>query len=96
MTRLAIRLGAHIADELEVLDMPASTLATELDIPANRIPEIIRGRRGITVDTAIRLGLWSRTSPEFWMNLQKNYELRLAETEHGDEIRRNVTPRRAA
>lgn len=96
MTRPAIHPGQHIADELEALDMSASTLARELDIPANRITEIIRGRRGITADTAIRLGLWSRTSPEFWMNLQKNYELRLAETEHGDEIRRNVAPRQAA
>jgi addiction module HigA family antidote len=96
MTRPAIHPGQHIADELEALDMSASTLARELDIPANRITEIIRGRRGITADTAIRLGLWSSTSPELWMNLQKNYELRLAETEHGDEIRQSVTPRRAA
>lgn len=96
MTRPAIHPGAHIADELEALDMSASTLAKDLGISPNRITEIIRGRRGITADTAIRLGLWSDTSPEFWMNLQKNYELRLTETEHGDEIRRSVTPRRAA
>jgi len=96
MTRPAIHPGAHIADELEALDLSASTLARDLGIPSNRITEIIRGRRGITADTAIRLGLWSRTSPEFWMNLQKNYELRQAELEHGDEIRRSVAPRRAA
>ena len=57
MTRPAIHPGQHIADELEALDMSASTLARELDIPANRITEIIRGQRGITADTAIRLGL---------------------------------------
>ncbi len=96
MTRPAIHPGQHIADELEELDMSASTLANDLGIPTNRITEIIRGRRGITADTALRLGLWSRTSPEFWMNLQKNYELRLAEIEHGEEIRRSVTPRHAA
>ena len=96
MTRPAIHPGEHIADELEALDMSASTLARELGIPANRVTQIIRGRRGITADTAIRLARWFQTSPELWMNLQKNYELRLAELEHGDEIRRNVTPRRAA
>ena len=96
MTRPAIHPGEHVADELEALDMSASTLARDLGIPSNRITEIIRGRRGITADTAIRLGIWSRTSPAFWMNLQKNYELRLSENEHGDEIRRKVTPRRAA
>ncbi|MDQ3539942.1 MAG: HigA family addiction module antitoxin [Chloroflexota bacterium] len=85
MTRPAIHPGEHIADELEALDMSASTLARELGIPSNRITEIIRGRRGITADTALRLGIWSRTSPEFWMNLQKDYE-----------IRRSVTPRHAA
>ncbi len=96
MTRPAIHPGAHIADELEALATSASTLARELGIPANRITGIIRGRSGITADTAIRLALWSGTSPELWMNLQKTYELRLAETEHGDEIRRSVTPRWAA
>ena len=96
MTRPAIHPGEHIADELEALDMSASTLARELGIPANRVTQIIRGRRGITADTAIRLARWFQTSPELWMNLQKNYELRLAELEHGEEIRRNVTPRRAA
>ncbi len=96
MIRPAIHPGEHIADEFEALDMSASTLAKDLGIPPNRITEIIRGRRGITADTALRLGIWSRTSPEFWMNLQKNYELRLSENEHGDEIRRSVTPRHAA
>ncbi len=96
MTRPAIHPGEHIADELKALDMSASSLARELGIPANRVTEIIRGRRGITADTAIRLARWSRTSPDLWMNLEKNYELRLAKLEHGDEIRRKVTPRRAA
>lgn len=96
MTRSAIHPGEHIADEPDFLDMSASILARDLGIPSNRITGIIRGRRGITADTAIRLGVWSETSPEFWMNLQKNYELRLSENEHGDEIRRSVTPRQAA
>ena len=96
MTRPAIHPGEHIADELEFLGMSASELAKELGIPTNRITEIVRGRRGITADTALRLGQWFGTSPEFWMNLQKTYELRLAEAEHGEKIRQTVTPRNAA
>lgn len=96
MTRPAIHPGEHIADELEALGMSASQLARELDIPTNRLTEIIRGRRGISADTALRLARWMGTSPQFWMNLQRNYELRLAEQEHGDEIRERVRPRSEA
>jgi len=96
MARPAIHPGEHLADELEYLGISASELAKNLGIPTNRITEIIRGRRGLTADTALRLGRWFGTSPEFWMNLQKTYELRLAEEEHGDEIRQTVIPRNAA
>lgn len=96
MTRPAIHPGAHIANELEELNMSAAQLARELDIPANRLTEIIRGRRGISADTALRLAHWLGTTPQLWMNLQKNYELRLAMNEHGEEIARTVRPRTAA
>jgi addiction module HigA family antidote len=96
MPRPAIHPGVHIANELEELNMSAAALARELDIPANRVTEIIRGRRGITADTALRLARWLGTSPQLWMNLQKNYELRLAIDEHGEEIERTVKPRQAA
>lgn len=76
--------------------MSAAQLASELGIPANRLTEIIRGRRGISADTALRLARWLGTTPELWMNLQKNYELRLAIQEHGEEIERQVRPRVAA
>lgn len=76
--------------------MPASQLARDLDIPANRLTEIIRGRRGVSADTALRLARWMDTSPQFWMNLQRNYELRPAEQEHGDEIRERVRLRTEA
>jgi plasmid maintenance system antidote protein VapI len=59
----------------------------------NRITGIIHGQRGITADTALRLGHWFGTSPQFWMNLQQNYELRLAESQVGAKIA--VLPRRA-
>ncbi len=96
MTRPAIHPGAHIANELEALNMSAAQLARELGIPANRLTEIIRGRRGVSADTALRLARWLGTTPQLWMNLQKNYELRLAMNEHGDEIARTVRPRTAA
>jgi addiction module HigA family antidote len=92
MPRIAIHPGEHIADELEAQGLSASELARILHIPANRLTEIIRGRRGISADTALRLAWWLGTSPEYWMNLQRNYELRLAEAAHGEEIRREITP----
>jgi len=62
-------------------DLPinANTLARALEVPANRLTAIIKGQRGITGDTAVRLATFFNTSAEFWMNLQKTYELRLAE-----------------
>jgi len=92
----AIHPGEHIAAELSELNMTASELARALGIPANRITEILRGRRGVTADTALRLSRWLGTSPEFWMNLQQIYELRLAKETHGAEIERTVTPHVAA
>lgn len=96
MPRQPTHPGEHIAVELEELGMSATQLARELGIPPNRVTEIIRGRRGVTADTALRLAAWLGTTPEFWMNLQKNYELRTAELERGDEIRRTVRRHGAA
>jgi antitoxin HigA-1 len=78
MARLLIHPGEHLADELQALGLSANQLAKELGVPTNRITQIIRGQRGISGDTALRLGRWFGTGPDLWMNLQKNYELRLA------------------
>ena len=67
--------------------MSAAALARQIEVPTNRITEIANGRRAITGDTALRLGNFFGTSPEFWLNLQKIYELRLAEEESGKGIR---------
>jgi plasmid maintenance system antidote protein VapI len=64
-----------------------------LGVPTNRITQIINGQRAITAETALRLGQWFGTSPDFWLNLQKQYELRLAEQEYGQQIRETVSPR---
>ncbi len=88
MARILIHPGEHLADELQAMGLSANRLAKELGVPTNRITEIIRGKRGISGDTALRLGRWFGTGPEIWMNLQKNYELRLAEQEIGEELKK--------
>ncbi|XUM23237.1 HigA family addiction module antitoxin [Bradyrhizobium oligotrophicum S58] len=94
MARSPIHPGAHLAEELEGLGMSAAELSRQLDVPVNRITAIINGQRGITADTALRLGHWFGSSPEFWLNLQKIYELRLAQQEIGDALKK--LPTRAA
>jgi antitoxin HigA-1 len=86
MARTSIHPGEHLAEELEELKMSAAELARQIDVPVNRVTEIINGQRSITADTAIRLGHWFGTSPEFWLNLQKLYELRVAQEEIGANV----------
>jgi antitoxin HigA-1 len=93
MPRTPIHPGEHLAEELRQLGISAAELARQVDVPVNRITGIINGQRGITADTALRLGHWFDTSPQFWMNLQQQYELRLAEEEVGAQVA--SLPRRA-
>ncbi|MEA5566497.1 MULTISPECIES: HigA family addiction module antitoxin [unclassified Anabaena] len=90
MARSPIHPGEILADEIIELSMTASDLARVLHVPKNRITEIINGRRGITADTALRLGQYFGTGGEFWLNLQKNYELKLAEQTVGKTIRETI------
>ena len=92
MPRTPIHPGEHLAEELRELGLSAAELSRQIDVPVNRITGIIHGQRGITADTALRLGHWFGTTPQFWMNLQQNYELRLAESQIGAKIA--VLPRR--
>jgi antitoxin HigA-1 len=87
MARSAIHPGEHLAEQLEVLDMSAAELARKLRVPANRITEILNGQRSVTGDTALRLGHFFHTSPEFWLNLQSIYDLRVAAEKSGDAIK---------
>jgi addiction module HigA family antidote len=87
MTVVAIHPGEHLAEELRELDMSASSLARQLDVPTNRITEILGGRRAVTGDTALRLAHFLGTTPEFWLNLQSLYEIRLAQRKSGKAIR---------
>jgi antitoxin HigA-1 len=96
MTRPAIHPGEILADELKELNISAAELARILHVPTNRITQILRGQRAITADTALRLGQWFGTGPELWINLQKSYELRLAEQQVGEEIQRSIQCRLAS
>ncbi len=86
MPRAPIHPGEHLAEELRELGVTAAELSRQIDVPVNRITGIIHGQRGITADTALRLGHWFGTAPQFWMNLQQLYELRLAQNAVGAEI----------
>lgn len=88
--------GEILREELEELGMSAKAIARELGVPQNRISDILRGRRGITADTALRLARYFNTTPLLWLNLQKAYELRKAELQAGKDIAKQVKPRQEA
>ncbi len=82
-------------DFMEPLNLSANALANALHVPANRITGILHATRGITADTALRLARYFGTTPQFWMNLQRNHELRRAEAESGARIREEIVTRPA-
>ena len=87
MARSAIHPGEHLAEQLKELGMSAAELGRQLKVPTNRITGILNGQRAISGDSALRLAHFFGTSAEFWLNLQKLYELRLAEQKAGAVIR---------
>jgi len=86
MARTPIHPGEHLAEELRELGVSAAELARQIAVPVNRITGILNGQRGITADTALRLAHWFGTSAEFWLNLQKLYELRSAQARIGEMV----------
>ena len=74
-----IHPGEILKDELEELNMNASTLAKMLLVPPNRVIDIIKGKRSVTADTALRLSRFFGTTAEFWLNLQSAYDLKMEE-----------------
>ena len=91
MARTPIHPGEHLAEELKELGISAAELARQIDVPVNRVTGIINGQRAITADTALRLGHWFGMSPQFWLNLQSAYEIRVAAEAAGPEINRLPT-----
>jgi antitoxin HigA-1 len=94
IVRPPIHPGMILSDELEELNLTATALARHINVPANRVTQIIQGKRAVTGDTALRLGHWFGNSPQFWLNLQSQYDLRIAEAEAGKDVKK--LPTRAA
>jgi antitoxin HigA-1 len=94
MVRRAIHPGEILADELAELGVTPTELARQFGVPANRITQIIQGKRAVTGDTALRLGHWFGMSAQFWLNLQSAYSIQIAREQSGAEI--DKLPTRAA
>lgn len=92
MAGTPIHPGEILAHELEETGLSAKKLADVIEVPPNRLYQLIAGKRSMTADTALRLGQYFGMSADFWMNLQSAYELDLARQQHGKEIKR--IPRR--
>lgn len=94
--RITTHPGEILAEEfLTPLGMSVNALATRLRVPATRIGAIVKGERGVTADTAMRLARYFGTTPEFWLNLQTMHDLTKAKEAVGAEIERDVQPRAA-
>jgi addiction module HigA family antidote len=91
MTRLAIHPGEILKDELDELGVTPTELARQIAVPANRMTQIVQGKRAITGDTALRLGHWFEMQPQFWLNLQSAYDLRVAAEQTGDKLKKLPT-----
>ena len=87
MARTPIHPGEILAEELEELGVSPTELSRQIRVPANRVSQIINGKRAVTGDTALRLAHRFGTSPQFWMNLQALHDVRLAEQQAGKEIK---------
>lgn len=88
-----IHPGEILLEEyMKPLGLSANALSNRLGVTAARVNEIVNGKRGITADTALRLARFFRTTPEFWLNLQKNYELEVAKREVGARIFEEISP----
>lgn len=84
----AVHPGEILKDELYELGITPTEFARQIDVPPNRISQIIAGKRAVTGDTALRFGHWFGTEPQFWLNLQSAYEIRIAEETMGRDIAR--------
>ncbi|MCY3881698.1 MAG: HigA family addiction module antidote protein [Dehalococcoidia bacterium] len=89
--RRAVHPGEVLRGELEELGLSQAAFARHIDVPPNRISQIVAGKRAISGDTALRLGHWFGMEPEFWMNLQTQFDLAEADEESGQAVRQLPT-----
>lgn len=89
----AIHPGEILKGELEELNLSANAFSKALGVPANRITAILNEQRGVTADTALRLAQFFGGTPDFWMNLQSSYDVKIARAAVGKEIMETVKPR---
>jgi addiction module HigA family antidote len=88
--------GEILSEEfMKPLGLSQNRLARDIDVPVGRISEIVRGRRAITADTALRLGKYFGVSPELWLNLQMDFDLRVAKLKIWPKVERRIRPLRA-
>ena len=87
MLKRAVHPGGVLKDELGELGITATEFARQIDVPPNRVSQIIAGKRSITGDTALRFGHWFGTDPQFWLNLQMQFDLAVADRQIGKAIR---------
>ena len=88
MARTPIHPGEILADELEEVGLSAKRLADIIEVPPNRLYQVLAGKRNVTADTALRLAQYFGMSADFWMNLQSAYELDLVRQQSGKAIQR--------
>ena len=87
MFRRAVHPGEVLKEELAEFGVTPTEFARQIDVPANRVSQIIAGKRSVTGDSALRFGHWFGVDPQFWLNLQSQYDLVIAEGKVGDEVR---------
>ena len=90
MARVRMHPGNVLREELRARDMSANQLALAIRVPANRVTAILRGDRAVSAETALRLGRYFGTGPEFWMNLQSMYDVSVVVSERGQLIEQEV------
>ena len=95
MLRRAVHPGQILKAELDGIGVSPTELARQIEVPANRISQIIAGRRAISGDTALRLGHWFGVDPAFWINLQAQFDLAMADRETGEAVRKLPNGRRS-
>src|SRR5258707_1107461 len=89
---LPVHPGVYLKEQLEELGLSQSRLAQEIGVPAMRISHVVRGKRPVTAELALRLGRYFRQSPRYWHNLQSRYEMDIAEDRHGRQVARQILP----